>query len=309
MKKEDLYNAPKYAGIYYFRNKINNKYYIGQSIKIRKRVLHHLSNYKTERYNNAIYRAFKKYGFENFEFGILNTFRNALSKETKEKLDELEKYYIQKYNSYGQTGYNETLGGDAGILGYKMTEDQLEKISKASKLNNTTAKKIYMYNLKDKYYITACSIRDASKITGIYYSNISRLVNKKYIKNTVKYFLCSFLKEDLENQKNSLTKEEIEYIISNENIGRFKKGHNYSSKNADIKSNKRKLSKSHKENISESLKKYKRIEVYNKDMSLCKTFRYKEEASDYIGCKVSSLRSACTGYRKTCKGYIIKEIK
>lgn len=305
MTKEELLNAPKYAGIYFFKNKINNKYYIGQSIKIRKRVLHHLSNYNTDRYNNAIYKAFKKYGFENFEFGILDTFRDSLSKETKYKLDELEKIYIQKYNSYGKTGYNETLGGDAGILGYKMTENQKEKISKASKFNNTTAKKIYMYNVKDKYYITACSIRDAAKITGIYYTNISRVANKKYIKNYIKFFLCSFSKEDLELQKESLTKEDIEKIISDDNLGKFKIGHSVSR----CKRNKKNLSESHKKNLSESLKKYKSIEVYNKDFSFHKIFRYKEEVSEYLNCNIGSVRDVCNGKRKTCKGFIIKEIK
>ena len=43
------------------------------------------------------------------------------------KMDEDEKYYIEKYNSYSN-GYNCTLGGDGGVLGYKMTDEQKEKI-------------------------------------------------------------------------------------------------------------------------------------------------------------------------------------
>ena len=33
--------------------------------------------------------------------------------------------YINKYSSY-TNGYNQTLGGDGGILGYKFTEEQLK---------------------------------------------------------------------------------------------------------------------------------------------------------------------------------------
>lgn len=130
MTKDDFLNSPKYAGIYYFKNKINGKYYIGQAVKLRKRLLHHYSNYNNERYSNlAIYRAFKKYGLENFELGILDTFIDALNPETKVKLDELEKKYIQEYNSYGDTGYNMTLGGDAGVLGLKQTTETKKLIS------------------------------------------------------------------------------------------------------------------------------------------------------------------------------------
>lgn len=128
MKKEELYNAPKYAGIYYFKNNINGKYYIGQAVKLRTRLLHHMNNLEHDRYDAPLYRAFKKYGIENFSWGILDTFRDALSKEVKFKLDELEVKYIEEYNSYGKTGYNQTKGGDAGVLGLKQTEETKEKL-------------------------------------------------------------------------------------------------------------------------------------------------------------------------------------
>lgn len=38
MTKDEIYNAPKYAGIYCFRNKMNGKCYIGQSIKAKKKI-------------------------------------------------------------------------------------------------------------------------------------------------------------------------------------------------------------------------------------------------------------------------------
>ena len=123
MKREDFYNAPKYAAIYMFRNKINNKCYIGQAVKLRKRLLHHLNNLENNRYDAPIYRAIAKYGLENFELVILRTWHDALSARTKYELDASEKAFIEQYNSYTPNGYNQTLGGDGGILGYKMTEE------------------------------------------------------------------------------------------------------------------------------------------------------------------------------------------
>lgn len=131
MNKEEIFNAPKYAGIYYFKNEINGKYYIGQAVKLRKRLLHHMNNYLNDRYDVPIYRAFRKYGLDNFSWGILTTIRDALNPATKYKLDELEKRYIQEYNSYGQTGYNATLGGDAGVLGLRHTKESKDKIKQA----------------------------------------------------------------------------------------------------------------------------------------------------------------------------------
>ena len=52
------------AGIYIFRNILNNKYYVGQAIRIRKRLISHIGNYNKARYDNPLYRAFSKYGLE-----------------------------------------------------------------------------------------------------------------------------------------------------------------------------------------------------------------------------------------------------
>ena len=64
------------VGIYKIENNINHKIYIGQSIDIEKRWLHHkflgqnLKDYDTSYY---IHAALNKYGVENFEFSIIET--------------------------------------------------------------------------------------------------------------------------------------------------------------------------------------------------------------------------------------------
>lgn len=99
-------------GIYKIENKINHKCYIGQSINIEKRWKKHLApssyaNPFSDKYNYPLYRAFRKYKIENFEFSILELCDSKL-------LDEKEIYYIKLYDSYN-SGYNQTLGG----AGYK----------------------------------------------------------------------------------------------------------------------------------------------------------------------------------------------
>lgn len=180
MTKEECFNAPKYAGIYYFRNKINGKYYIGQAIKLRKRLLDHINHYLADRYSHInIYKAFKKYGLDNFELGILDTFTEALTKETKAKLDELEKKYIQQYNSYGATGYNATLGGDAGVLGLIQSEEAIKKIKEGSRKSKALRDQdpnnwVIALNLENGFSHTSINTMVLAKSIGSHHSAISR---------------------------------------------------------------------------------------------------------------------------------------
>lgn len=91
--------------IYKITNTLNNKVYIGQTIKpIEKRFQQHKNNYTKEYFSHLIlYKAFKKYGIENFNFEEIEEIANN-------ELDEREKYWIEFYDSY-YNGYNSTLGG------------------------------------------------------------------------------------------------------------------------------------------------------------------------------------------------------
>ena len=101
--------------VYCYRNKINNKKYIGitkRSMKARER--NHLSeayNENNDKYNTPFKQAIRKYGIENFENIILEEDISTL-----EEANEREKYYINLYNTYcyktNSQGYNATLGGD-----------------------------------------------------------------------------------------------------------------------------------------------------------------------------------------------------
>ena len=93
------------CGIYRIVNNINQHCYIGQSINIESRWVHH-KNYPKQSSHYPLYQAFEKYGIENFTFEIIE---ECPSNE----LDEKEIYWIQYYNSY-YNGYNQTTGGKSG---------------------------------------------------------------------------------------------------------------------------------------------------------------------------------------------------
>lgn len=71
----------------------------------------HLSsafNPKSKDHNQAIHRAIRKYGIENFDINILEKNLNTI-----EECKEREQYWIKYYNTYeNREHYNETPGGD-----------------------------------------------------------------------------------------------------------------------------------------------------------------------------------------------------
>lgn len=221
MTREECLNAPKYAGIYYFKNKINGKYYIGQAVKLRKRLLSHINNYHGDRYSHlAIYKAFKKYGLENFELGILDTFTEALTKETKAKLDVLEKKYIQQYNSYGATGYNATLGGDAGVLGLIQSKEVIKKIKEGSLQSRALRDQnsdnwVIALNLENGFSHTSINTMVLAKSIGSHHSAISRCLKGKQRSILGKWVIFRYSEGIPEELKTKEGRQKLLYSITN----------------------------------------------------------------------------------------------
>lgn len=98
------------ACVYIVRNNINNKVYIGKTIKtLNKRWTAHKTDRKLY-LQNPLYQDMNQHGFENFYAEIL-----IEGSFTDEQLSNLEKNYILRYNSITPNGYNQSTGGDSAF--------------------------------------------------------------------------------------------------------------------------------------------------------------------------------------------------
>jgi group I intron endonuclease len=136
-----------YGKIYKITNTVNGKIYIGQTIQTLKNRKNRKKDHRNcgERLQHlALCRAFKKYGFENFEWTTIYYAKD------KNDLDEMEKYYIQFYKTMSpRYGYNMTFGGEGG----QHPEEIKKKISRSLKgrvFSEETKKKLSL-SLKGKY--------------------------------------------------------------------------------------------------------------------------------------------------------------
>lgn len=121
--------------IYAFKNRVNNKIYVGQTIQgFRVRTMQHM------RANSTYFeKALNKYGLELFDYKILDR------AESVYELNEKEKYWIKKLDSMKPNGYNLCEGGGV-TTGYQHRDESRRKMS-------LTKKKIgSMRGEKNHYY-------------------------------------------------------------------------------------------------------------------------------------------------------------
>ena len=97
--------------IYLIINHVNGKRYVGKTNgTVEDRWKTHLAGINDPKNDNrSLYRAFRKYGIENFSIETIDT------GESNEELNLLEQYWIDKLDTF-QKEYNETRGGDGNTL-------------------------------------------------------------------------------------------------------------------------------------------------------------------------------------------------
>lgn len=147
--------------IYKITNTINGKLYIGYTTRpIKERMRRHKTDdCKTE---TLLGRAINKYGWENFVYEVI------LEEEDKEKLLELEQYYIKKFNSLKPNGYNMTIGGEKlygennPFYGHTHTEETKQKLSELAKQRTGESNPFYGHTHTEE---TKQKIREANSKT------------------------------------------------------------------------------------------------------------------------------------------------
>lgn len=134
----------RYGIIYKITNTVNGKIYIGQTVQtlVARKRDHRNSIERLARI--SLYRAFKKYGLEAFEWEEID------KASSKEELDKKEKLYIAQFHcTDSQYGYNMTLGGEGG----KHTEEVKKRIgiSNKGRIKSDSERKKLSDALKGKY--------------------------------------------------------------------------------------------------------------------------------------------------------------
>lgn len=108
--------------IYKIYNDINDKLYIGQTIRtVKKRWANHKHVTNNNVDNLPIHCAMRKYGIELFHIVEIEKCSFNSKEKLKEELDEKEKFYISTYGCRIPNGYNISNGGK-GVSGFNCRE-------------------------------------------------------------------------------------------------------------------------------------------------------------------------------------------
>ena len=222
-------------GIYKIVNIVTNKVYIGQTKRdIEKRWKEHINELNKNIHNNLhLQRSWNKYGKENFVFDIIEI------NEDNDKIDRLEMFYINQYDSF-VNGYNMNLGGKSGNLGYKHTEESLLKMKNAmtGKKHTEETKKLmsdkaigtkklmtpnaYLYPKEIAYKVKIAVLMDMKptdicdlfNVTESYIKDIKRLKIWSSILNQYNTLLKS-----KQRKRTKITKQIIEKVLELRNNG------------------------------------------------------------------------------------------
>ena len=197
--------------IYKATNILNDKIYIGQTIRS---LSSRISSHKRFRRKNSI-RSFQYHiqqiGFDNFIFEIIH---ECLSKS---ELNFYEKFYINEFKANDpKFGYNLTSGGDANYETNDVFKEFMSNIS-------TCKRPIVVYSSEGVYLSEFDSINEASRKLNINAKNINRILKGK--RKTTKGYFFKYKESDLTNDiviiKHNFYKKITQYDLLDQKIMEF----------------------------------------------------------------------------------------
>jgi group I intron endonuclease len=217
--------------IYLVTNKINNKKYVGQTLRtdINTRWKYHKSNDK--RYvGQILHNAYKKYGNSNFEYKIICI---CFDEDT----NKYEKEYISKFNTIYPNGYNLLEGGNnkkhneytKKIIssklkgknhpnyGKKLKEQHVLNIQKSLEKENIFIEKKLIGRPQNEY--TKTKIKE--KINE-YYKNTTKFHIKQYDLNN--NLLNTYYSYSEASTKANINKSYLKRVVNSETLNNTAKG-------------------------------------------------------------------------------------
>lgn len=141
-----------YAYIYLITNKLNGKQYIGKTIySPKKRFRQHVQDSrKTRNKNRPLYKAFNKYGVDNFKIEVIE-------KCDVEEAANREIYWIQQYGTF-HFGYNATLGGDGKLRITEATRGKVLELFKQGWFIKQIARELKIDYMTAKTILSNCGL-------------------------------------------------------------------------------------------------------------------------------------------------------
>lgn len=258
------------ACIYQIKNIVNNKIYIGSTIRasyIRK--YEHFSELRNNKHcNNHLQKAWNKYGEDKFEFSILETFifPDTYSSIIKvEYLTSREFYLINLLSA----NYNIKKDITIGNTGYKHSEETKRKISESNKTKTPSKKTLEKRE------------RETRRVNGVLNTNYKNRTQTLETKQKIR--------------ERSLQKDNMDRMSTLSKLGNDSwKGRQHSIK-SKIKMLKTKF------------KCDRIIEIYKKDTNqFLYSCNFANEASQLTGVLSSAIRNNLVNLSKSSGGFIFK---
>jgi hypothetical protein len=168
LNNNDLDNS----GIYFIKNIVTNKIYIGQAVNIRKRFNCHKHMLRENKHDNIhLQRSWNKHGSKKFQFGVLEFC-------DRDKLNEMETDYIKLYQSNNiEFGYNMSSGGDSPLY----NQEHVEKMRRVR--TEIAGKSVVQYDVDGNFVAEFDSFNDAARKNKISVQSVANSVNKQIITN------------------------------------------------------------------------------------------------------------------------------
>ena len=150
-------------GIYAIKNIADGKMYIGKSINIERRFMHHFSsafNQNTVDYNSPLHIAIREFGKDNFVLSIIEQCQ-------KNELNNREFFWINHHDTIYPNGYNINHGGNK-LNGRKLSLVEIEEITVLLKQTKIKIEDIAKRYGVSKYLVTRINTGKLWKIGDNY---------------------------------------------------------------------------------------------------------------------------------------------
>lgn len=197
--------------IYKITNTITQKSYIGYTSRsIERRFYEHkweALNRENSNNTSCLYAAMRKYGTDSFFIEKIFEF-----KETDYDWQELEKYYIQEYNTIAPNGYNLLIGGNKPPIHFgdsnqktKISDEKLTELYQDLKNTELSYK-----DLSNKYQISISQLYAINNGSSRFHENIEYPIRKYSKQEEYALKVINILSNDI-----TLSNDKIAALIPN----------------------------------------------------------------------------------------------